>query len=53
MRRLFALLMVASSLQSDQVRAVDAVDLDRYLGDWFEIARFPNRFQHDLSNRRR
>jgi len=27
------------------VRTVDAVDLDRYLGDWFEIARFPNRFQ--------
>jgi apolipoprotein D and lipocalin family protein len=21
------------------------VDLDRYAGDWFEIARFPNRFQ--------
>lgn len=27
------------------VRTVDAVDLDRYLGEWFEIARFPNRFQ--------
>ena len=27
------------------VRTVDAVDLDRYLGDWFEIARYPNRFQ--------
>lgn len=27
------------------VRTVDAVDLDRYLGDWFEIARFPNWFQ--------
>jgi len=45
MRGLLALLMVAASLQSDQVRTVDAVDLDRYLGDWFEIARFPNRFQ--------
>lgn len=30
---------------SEAVRTVDAVDLDRYLGDWFEIARFPNRFQ--------
>jgi apolipoprotein D and lipocalin family protein len=29
------------------VRTVDAVDLDRYLGDWFEIARFPNRFQRN------
>jgi len=27
------------------VRAVRFVDLDRYAGDWFEIARFPNRFQ--------
>jgi apolipoprotein D and lipocalin family protein len=30
---------------SASVRAVEAVDLRRYLGDWFEIARFPNRFQ--------
>lgn len=27
------------------VRTVPFVDLDRYVGDWFEIARFPNRFQ--------
>jgi apolipoprotein D and lipocalin family protein len=27
------------------VRAVSFVDLNRYAGDWFEIARFPNRFQ--------
>jgi lipocalin/uncharacterized protein YbjT (DUF2867 family) len=27
------------------VRTVPAVDLNRYAGDWFEIARFPNRFQ--------
>jgi apolipoprotein D and lipocalin family protein len=27
------------------VQTVPSVDLDRYLGDWFEIARFPNRFQ--------
>jgi apolipoprotein D and lipocalin family protein len=27
------------------VRTVPFVDLDRYTGDWFEIARFPNRFQ--------
>jgi apolipoprotein D and lipocalin family protein len=29
----------------DAVRTVTSVDLDRYSGDWFEIARFPNRFQ--------
>jgi lipocalin/uncharacterized protein YbjT (DUF2867 family)/ligand-binding SRPBCC domain-containing protein len=27
------------------VRTVPVVDLNRYAGDWFEIARFPNRFQ--------
>jgi apolipoprotein D and lipocalin family protein len=27
------------------VRTVDRVDLGRYVGDWYEIARFPNRFQ--------
>jgi apolipoprotein D and lipocalin family protein len=31
------------------VRTVDVVDLDRYLGDWFEIARFPNRFQRNCT----
>lgn len=27
------------------VRTVPSVNLDRYAGEWFEIARFPNRFQ--------
>jgi apolipoprotein D and lipocalin family protein len=27
------------------VRTVESVDLDRYVGEWFEIARYPNRFQ--------
>ncbi len=27
------------------VRTVESVDLNRYAGEWFEIARFPNRFQ--------
>lgn len=27
------------------VSTVPFVDLDRYVGEWFEIARFPNRFQ--------
>ena len=29
------------------VRTVPFVDLDRYAGDWFEIARFPNWFQRE------
>jgi len=42
------LIVMLMSLQADSspvVRTVDRVDLDRYLGDWFEAARFPNRFQ--------
>jgi apolipoprotein D and lipocalin family protein len=34
----------------DAVRTVEAVDLDRYLGDWFEIARYPNSFQRDCAS---
>src|SRR5688500_2232418 len=34
-----------ASAQTPPVRTVPFVDLDRYAGDWFEIARFPNRFQ--------
>ena len=41
-----ALIMAAAPVQtSSPVRTVAIVDLDRYAGDWFEIARFPNRFQ--------
>jgi apolipoprotein D and lipocalin family protein len=35
----------ASAQTPPPVRTVPVVDLDRYAGDWFEIARFPNRFQ--------
>lgn len=31
------------------VRTVPSVDLNRYLGDWFEVARLPNRFQADCA----
>jgi len=45
----FAVLALPSATVHAQtikpVRTVPSVDLDRYLGDWFEIARFPNRFQ--------
>jgi apolipoprotein D and lipocalin family protein len=42
-----AVLMVApiEGQKPGPVRTVDTVDLDRYIGDWFEIARFANRFQ--------
>jgi apolipoprotein D and lipocalin family protein len=34
-----------ASRSSSQPQTVEMVDLDRYLGRWFEIARLPNRFQ--------
>jgi apolipoprotein D and lipocalin family protein len=39
----------ASAQALAPVRTVAAVDLDRYAGDWFEIARFPNRFQRQCT----
>ena len=35
--------------ESGTVQTVDSVDLTRYAGDWFEIARFPNRFQDECA----
>jgi apolipoprotein D and lipocalin family protein len=35
----------APAQKTPPVRTVSSVDLDRYAGDWFEIARVPNRFQ--------
>jgi apolipoprotein D and lipocalin family protein len=41
-----AMLQPASACaQMVEVRTVPFVDLDRYAGEWFEIARFENRFQ--------
>jgi apolipoprotein D and lipocalin family protein len=37
--------LAVSAQTSAPVRTVEAVDLSRYVGTWFEIARFPNRFQ--------
>lgn len=31
------------------LRTVASVDLDRYAGEWYEIARVPNRFQRDCT----
>ena len=49
-----ALLLVAASVAAQEasltpavppLQAVPALDLPRYLGRWYEVAKFPNRFQ--------
>ena len=50
---LIVLSMIASTLlaataagrREDELEVVPAVDLSRYVGQWYEIARLPNRFQ--------
>ena len=50
---LMVLSMIASTLlagtaggsRKDELEVVPAVDLSRYVGQWYEIARLPNRFQ--------
>ena len=49
MTKLVAMMILMASMQSPAppVTTVAAVDLDRYLGKWFEVARFDNRFQRE------
>ena len=35
----------AAGMKQSPLQVVSHVDLNRYLGIWYEIARFPNRFQ--------
>jgi apolipoprotein D and lipocalin family protein len=58
MRRAFGVVLVglmasvaaASAAEEDvMLEVVDAVDLDRYLGTWYEIASFPAWFQRDCT----
>ena len=49
MGTILSLLLGLSAVQAGEVRTVPRVDLARYAGDWFEVARFPNRFQTDCA----
>ncbi len=43
-----ALMVLAGTLHaSEPLATVASVDLKRYVGTWYEIARYPNRFQKD------
>jgi apolipoprotein D and lipocalin family protein len=47
-----AAFLLATSFQAAPaapVRTVERVDVSRYLGDWFEVARYPNRFQRQCA----
>ena len=39
---------MAGGQEPSQVRVVPRVDLARYAGDWYEVARLPNRFQRRM-----
>ena len=45
-----ALALVVGMLAAAQVQTVSRVDLDRYLGQWHEVARYPNRFQKSCAS---
>jgi apolipoprotein D and lipocalin family protein len=40
---------IAQANAPEPLVTVPKVDLDRYLGRWYEIARYPNRFQRDCA----
>jgi apolipoprotein D and lipocalin family protein len=41
----FAASLAAQDMKKNEVKTVDAVDLKQYSGKWYEIARYPNKFQ--------
>jgi len=53
MRKILASTILAASLASlaasaEPLKTVDSLDLERYKGRWYEIARFQQRFERDL-----
>jgi Bacterial lipocalin len=44
----FGLLIFHSCTKATDLTTVPKVDINRYLGQWHEIARFPNRFEKGL-----
>ncbi len=49
---LLALLCGCVSSNTDKIQTAKGVDISRYLGEWFEIARFENRFERGLHSPR-
>ncbi len=57
MKTLFALVSIAmihhnalsQTEQTQELKVVPSVDLQKYAGTWYEIARYPNKFQNDCA----
>jgi apolipoprotein D and lipocalin family protein len=45
-----ALSAIVTASEPSPVTTVEEVDLDRYCGTWYEIARLPNKFQRDCAS---
>jgi len=45
-----ATVSTAQSANTSPLKTVEHVDLERYAGTWYEIARYPNRFQRDCQS---
>ncbi|NVJ52756.1 MAG: lipocalin family protein [Campylobacteraceae bacterium] len=43
-------LFTACSHKDPNIKSVPSVDLDRYLGSWYEIARYEHKFEKDCKN---
>jgi len=44
-----SLVSIFSGLTTTSVKVVEHVDLNRYTGTWYEIARFPTSFERALN----
>jgi len=40
--------MVIHIVEMSELKTVDHVDIERYMGTWYEIAKFPQRFENGL-----
>ena len=47
---LASVMSIPVAAQDQPLRVVESVDLKKYAGTWYEIARFPNRFQDQCSS---
>ena len=45
-----SLFFASCATKQTDLKTVEKVDLQRYLGDWYEIARYEHRFQKDCKN---